>query len=97
MWPSQPGGVNSAWPAAMRICPGGVSSGADRRRGVTRPADLSLATVTEPDTTHGEPRERTEAFRLKAVVPLAPPGKPPYRTNDPHLTPELPGVTDKEH
>ena len=50
----------------------------------------------EPETVEGEVRTRRAAFRLKAVAPLAPPGQPLLTTNDPDLTPQLPGVTDQD-
>ena len=62
--------------------------------GVEPGASIDI-TYFEPDTTHGKVQERTETFRLKAVVPLAAAGEPPLPANDPDLTPELPGVTDQ--
>ncbi|MBS0210574.1 MAG: FtsX-like permease family protein [Planctomycetes bacterium] len=44
----------------------------------------------EPESTHGLPRERSAMFRLTGIVALA------GRAADRSLTPELPGVTDKE-
>jgi ABC-type antimicrobial peptide transport system permease subunit len=61
-----------------------------------------------PETTHGDPEERSADFRLKAVVPLVEPAEPfrrknpakyverPAPANDPDLTPEVPGITDQD-
>jgi len=43
----------------------------------------------EPESTHGDVRERTETLRLAAILPLA------GAVDDRHLTPDLPGVTDQ--
>ena len=43
----------------------------------------------EPESTHGDVRERSTKLRLAAIVPLT------GAAADPHLTPELPGVTDQ--
>src|SRR5207302_5138404 len=57
----------------------------------------------EPETTHGEEREASAEFRVKAVVPLTEPkrgftrrtgpvyDKRPTPANDPDLTPEVKG------
>lgn len=52
----------------------------------------------EPESTHGEPVESVPAsrFRVKAIVPLAGPDGSPTVAADPHLTPEVKGVTDQE-
>ena len=62
----------------------------------------------EPETTHGQPRERTVTRTLKAVLPLTEPAAPyrrnrpaqyadrPTWANDPDLTPQVAGVTDQE-
>lgn len=72
------------------------------------PGDEVALTYFAPETTHGEPEERSATFRLKAVVPLTKPATPyrrnrparyteePTRANDPDLTPEVPGITDQE-
>jgi ABC-type lipoprotein release transport system permease subunit len=72
------------------------------------PGDRIAVTFFEPESTHGQVLPRTERFELKAVVPLTEPEQPfnddepavytsrPTRVNDPDLTPEVPGVTDKE-
>ncbi len=61
-----------------------------------------------PETTHGDPRELSIQLRLSAIVPLTEPtspyrrnrpaqfSTPPTRANDPHLTPEVPGITDQD-
>ena len=43
----------------------------------------------EPESTHGDVRERTAKLRLAAILPLA------GAAADRHLTPDLPGVTDQ--
>lgn len=60
-----------------------------------------------PETTHGQTRELTADFRLRAIAPLTEPARPysrrrpaqfderPRLTNDPDLTPEVEGVTDQ--
>jgi ABC-type antimicrobial peptide transport system permease subunit len=70
--------------------------------------DTIRVTYFEPETTHGETVERSADFKLKAIVPLTKPAKPygrrnaaqfdkpPTLVNDPHLTPEVPGITDQE-
>lgn len=51
----------------------------------------------EPESTHGELRQRTPApiFKLRAIVPLETADGKPTAAADPKLTPELPGVTDQ--
>src|SRR5262245_5821700 len=61
----------------------------------------------EPETTHGEEREASAEFRVKAIVPLTEPkagytrrngpvyDKRPTAANDPDLTPEVKGITDQ--
>lgn len=65
-------------------------------------------TYFEPETTHGEARERTATFRLKGIVALTPPKAPARRGNlvrfaetptpatDANWTPEVEGITDKD-
>ena len=65
-------------------------------------------TFFEPETTHGRTKERTESLRLLAIAPLTEPVDPfddqqpavydqqPHSTNDPHLTPTVPGITDQK-
>lgn len=73
-----------------------------------KPGDRIAITYFEPETTHGEPVERTKSFTLKAVTPLIQPArkfernrsavfdKVPTLANDPNLTPEVKGVTDQQ-
>jgi ABC-type antimicrobial peptide transport system permease subunit len=61
-----------------------------------RPGDTIALDYFEPESTHGEVRERQATFKLRTVAPLAKPDQPPLATNDPQLTPSVPGVTDKE-
>src|SRR5439155_6897228 len=61
----------------------------------------------EPETTHGEEREASAEFRVKAIVPLTEPKRGftrrsgpvydqrPTPANDPDLTPEVKGITDQ--
>jgi len=51
--------------------------------------DTVRVSYFEPESTHGEVREKTQEFRLAAVVEMSGPAV------DPALTPELPGVTDQ--
>lgn len=60
------------------------------------PGDEITITYFDPETTHGQVRERTAKFRLKAIVPLGGDQRPPTMANDARLTPELKGVTDQE-
>ena len=69
--------------------------------------DKLRITYFEPETTHGDERERSAEFTVAAIVPLTEPDapysrrkgpqfkQPPTRANDPDLTPEVPGVTDQ--
>jgi hypothetical protein len=57
--------------------------------------DRITITYFEPESSHAEIRELRASFRLKAIAPFAVPGAQPPRTVDPHLTPEVPGVTDE--
>ncbi len=69
--------------------------------------DRVRVTFFEPETTHGDEKERSAEFRVQAIVPLTEPSAPysrrkgpqfaqaPTRANDPDLTPEVPGVTDQ--
>ena len=53
------------------------------------PGDVIRVTYFEPESVDAEVRERTEEFRLAAVAALA------GAADDPALTPEVPGVTDR--
>ena len=65
-------------------------------------------TYFEPESSHHDPVEVSEDLTLKAIVPLTPPDEPfsrrrdavflspPTLANDPHLTPEVEGITDAE-
>jgi putative ABC transport system permease protein len=59
--------------------------------------DTVTVNFYEPESTHGELRERTPppAFKLREIVPLETPDGKPTPAADPKLTPELPGVTDQ--
>jgi len=59
--------------------------------------DVITVNFYEPESTHGELRERSPAprFKLKAIAPLETPDGKPTAAADPNLTPELPGVTDQ--
>lgn len=61
-----------------------------------KPGNMIRVAYFDPETTHGEPRERTTQLKLKAIVPLAEADAPPLKTNDPELTPELKGMTDSK-
>ena len=73
-----------------------------------KPEDQLRLAFYEPETVHGEPRERTVDLTLRAVVPLTEPSSPydrrqvaqfdqlPTRVNDPDLTPEVDGITDQQ-
>src|SRR5207249_11605276 len=68
--------------------------------------DKIRVTYFEPETTHGEEREASAEFRVKAIVPLTEPksgftrrglpvyDKRPTPANDPDLTPEVKGITE---
>jgi ABC-type lipoprotein release transport system permease subunit len=60
--------------------------------------DEISVTFYEPESTHGELRERQPPpkFRLRAIVDLENSVGEPTRAADPLLTPELPGVTDQD-
>jgi hypothetical protein len=70
--------------------------------------DRIAVTFFEPETTHGQTRERTETLTLAAVTPLTEPKRPyrrgrpaefdqpPTLANDPDLTPTVAGVTDQQ-
>jgi ABC-type antimicrobial peptide transport system permease subunit len=70
--------------------------------------DRVRLTWFEPETTHGETRETSAEFRLRAIVPLIEPSqgfrrnRPPVfeqrpsEVTDPDLTPTVEGVTDQE-
>ena len=69
--------------------------------------DELRVTFFEPETTHGDEKERSAVFTVKGIVALTEPSEPysrrkgpqfkqtPTRANDPDLTPEVPGVTDQ--
>lgn len=50
----------------------------------------------EPESTHGDPQERTAKFFLGTTAPLAKKNETPTIITDDHFTPEVPGLTDKE-
>lgn len=54
------------------------------------PGDTVRLTFFEPESTHGELRERTVSFTLAAVLRLE------GAADDPHFIPEVAGVTDQE-
>lgn len=54
------------------------------------PGDEVVLTFFEPESTHGETRERRAKFKLRAIVPMS------GVSLDRDLTPELKGVTDKD-
>ncbi|HEY3395893.1 MAG TPA: ABC transporter permease, partial [Lacipirellulaceae bacterium] len=59
--------------------------------------DLVSVTYYEPESVHGKLRERkTQPLKLRAIVPLEDAAGNPSPAADSMLTPELPGVTDKE-
>ncbi len=70
--------------------------------------DTIRVTYFEPETTHGNAREESAEFTLKAITPLTEPDRPfnrrraaiytkaPTLANDPHLTPTVEGVTDQD-
>lgn len=72
------------------------------------PDDEIQVSFFEPETTHGQTKERTVSFRLRAISPLVAPLIPykrnqeakyvdkPAWTNDPDLTPVVAGITDKD-
>ena len=60
-----------------------------------KPGDPIKLTFFEPESTHGRVSERSHTFKLRAIVPLAKPDEAPLLTNDPDLTPTVPGVTDQ--
>jgi putative ABC transport system permease protein len=69
--------------------------------------DKLRVTFFEPETTHGDEKEKSAEFTIAAIVSLTEPSEPysrrkgpqfkepPTRANDPDLTPEVPGVTDQ--
>src|SRR5205823_13247485 len=69
--------------------------------------DRIRVTYFEPETTHGEEREASAEFRVRAIVPLTEPKRGysrrsgpvydqrPTTANDPELTPEGKGNTDQ--
>jgi len=61
------------------------------------PGDEITLTYYDPETSHGKLVEPSPApFRLRAITRLAPPKERPTKANDPHLAPELKGVTDQQ-
>ncbi len=54
-----------------------------------KPGDEIEITYFEPESTHGQVREGTARFRLKAIVAIT------GLAADPDLTPRMPGVTDQ--
>ncbi|MEX1026577.1 MAG: FtsX-like permease family protein, partial [Candidatus Paceibacterota bacterium] len=73
-----------------------------------KPADWIRVAYFEPETTHGDAVETHADFQVQAITPLTEPSssyrrgraaqysQPPTLANDPHLTPEVEGVTDQE-
>lgn len=68
-----------------------------------RIGDKLRITYFEPETTHGQTRDTWADFTLRGVTPLTLPPQTeenpdprPTLANDPHLTPEVAGVTDAE-
>ena len=71
------------------------------------PGDLVELTYFVPETTHGQADEATATFRVRGVADIAEPAEPyqddqpavfrerPTLANDPHLTPEVDGFTDR--
>jgi putative ABC transport system permease protein len=69
--------------------------------------DRVRVTYFEPETTHGNEKERSTEFRVAAIVPLTEPSEPadrrkeavydepPTAANDPDLTPQVKGITDQ--
>jgi putative ABC transport system permease protein len=69
--------------------------------------DRIRVTYFEPETTHGEERETSAEFKVKAIVTLTEPkngfsrrgpavyDQRPTAANDPDLTPEVKGITDQ--
>ena len=76
--------------------PGDPASSESATAAALKVGDQITITYFEPESIHGTVRERRATLRLKAIAPLAPPGERPLRTNDPDLTPEVPGVTDEQ-
>lgn len=84
-----------------------LTSWAARDLGV-KVGDSIRVTWFEPETTHGETKETSAEFTLRAIVPLVEPiqgfrrNRPsvfdqrPTEANDPDLTPTVEGVTDQE-
>ncbi|MEX0938652.1 MAG: ABC transporter permease [Pirellulales bacterium] len=62
-----------------------------------QPGDTVTLTYYRPESTHGQPEEAPPiSLRLAAVVPLKRADGTVTMAADPHLTPELEGVTDQE-
>jgi len=73
-----------------------------------KPGDRIRVAFYEPETVHGEPREQSAEFTVRAIVPLTEPSAPyrrrqsaqfdqrPTPVNDPDLTPAVEGITDEE-
>ncbi|MEK6249298.1 MAG: ABC transporter permease, partial [Planctomycetales bacterium] len=60
------------------------------------PGDEISITYFDPETTHGQVRESTAVFHLKAIVPLGGDKQVKTMANAARLTPELKGVTDQD-
>lgn len=70
--------------------------------------DTIAVSYFQPETTHGASVESRQTFRVLAITPLVPPAQPylpiqklvfaqrPTMANDPHLTPEVRGITDQK-
>jgi ABC-type lipoprotein release transport system permease subunit len=56
---------------------------------IVKPGDDVTIEYFEPESTHGEVREQSATFRLKAIAEMTP------AVADRSFTPELPGVTDQ--
>ena len=84
-----------------------LNSWAAEDRGAQR-GDTIRVTYFAPETTHGDTREESAEFTVKAITPLIEPNQPfnrrraavfaerPSLANDPDLTPAVAGVTDQE-
>lgn len=70
--------------------------------------DTLRVTYFDPETTHGQVKEKSAEFKLAGIIPLIEPSQPPRRNrpaiyqakptpaNDPDYTPYVEGVTDQE-
>ncbi len=73
-----------------------------------RVGDRITVSYFEPETTHGDEKEESAEFTLRAILPLTKPLEPyrprrlahyvdrPTLANDPYLTPEVKGFTDSQ-